>query len=123
MAGTLTITTLSDGTNSTSATNVVKGSAKAWCNYNGTAGTIRGSYNIASVTKNSNGNYTFNFTNAMPNANYAAVTTGGEKTVRWGIAMFGVGTPITTSSVTFTYQNPSDTSEDNAFIGMVVFSS
>lgn len=123
MAGTIVASTLSDGTNSTSTTNCISGSAKAWCNYNGTAGTIRGSYNIASVTKNSAGNYTFNFTNAMPNTNYAAITTGGEKTIQWGIPMFAVGTPITTSSVRFTYQNPADTSVDSAFIAMAVFSS
>jgi hypothetical protein len=119
----LTTTTISDGTNSTSATNVVKGSAKAWCNYNGTAGTIRGSYNIASVTKHSAGSYTFNFTNAMPNANYAAITTGGEKAVQWGIAMFAQGTPVTTTSVRFTYQTPADSSVDSAYHCMVVFSS
>jgi hypothetical protein len=119
---TLVAQTISNGTVSTSSENVIQGSAKAWCNYNGTAGTIRGSYNIASVTKNSAGNYTFNFTNAMPNTNYAAVTTGGEKTIQWGIPMFAVGTPISTSSVRFTYQNPSDTSVDSAFIAMVVFS-
>jgi hypothetical protein len=120
---TLTSTTLSDGTNSTSATNVVFGSAKAWCNYNGTAGTIRGSYNIASVTKNSAGNYTFNFTNAMPNTNYAAISTGGEKTIQWGIPMFAPGTPVTTTSVRFTYQDPADNSVNSAYITMVVFSS
>ena len=71
MAGTLTISTLSDGTNSTSSTNCIQGSAKAWVNFNGTAGTIRSSYNVTSLTKNTTGDYTINFTNAMPNANYA----------------------------------------------------
>ena len=74
MAGTLTISTLSDGTNSTSATNPIKGSAKAWVNFNGTAssgsGTIRGSYNVSSVTIPSAAKYTINFTNALTDANY-----------------------------------------------------
>jgi hypothetical protein len=77
MAGTLTISTLSDGTNSTSATNPILGSAKAWVNFDGTlSGTItpRASYNVNSVTKNSTGNYTVNFTNALADASYAAVT-------------------------------------------------
>lgn len=74
MPGTLTISTLSDGTNSTSATNAIQGSAKAWVNFNGTTspGTIRASYNVSSVTKNSTGNFTLNFTNALADANYAA---------------------------------------------------
>jgi hypothetical protein len=71
MAGTLTISTLSDGTNSTSATNCIQGSARAFVNFNGiTTATIRQSYNVSSVTRNSTGDYTINFTNAFANTNY-----------------------------------------------------
>jgi hypothetical protein len=71
MAGTLTISTLSDGTNSTSSTNCIQGSAKAWVNYKGTSTqSIRASYNVSSVTYNSTGNYTVNFTNAFSDTNY-----------------------------------------------------
>lgn len=74
MAGTLTIGTLSDGTNSTSTTNCISGSAKAWVNFNGvTTTTIRASYNVSSVTYNASGDYTINFTNAMVDANYATI--------------------------------------------------
>lgn len=76
MAGTLTLSTLSDGTNSTSATNPILGSAKAWVNYNGTTQTVRGSFNVSSVTRNAAGDYTVNFTASMSNANYAAATGG-----------------------------------------------
>jgi hypothetical protein len=64
MAGTLVISTLSDGTNSTSATNPVRGSAKAWVNFDGSlTGTNAGrvAYNVSSITKNSAGDYTINF--------------------------------------------------------------
>lgn len=46
---------------------------RAWVNLNGTTspGTIRASFNVGSVTKNGTGDYTVNFTNAMPDANYA----------------------------------------------------
>ena len=71
MAGTLTISTLSDGTNSTSSTNCIQGSAKAWVNLNGA--TIRASYNVTSVTKTATGNYTINFTNALSDTNYSTV--------------------------------------------------
>jgi hypothetical protein len=68
---TLALTTLSDGTNSTSSTNAIQGSAKAWVNFNGTGTVaIRSSYNISSITDNGAGTYTINFTTAMPNANY-----------------------------------------------------
>lgn len=73
MAGTLVISTLSDGTNSTSTTNAIQGSAKAWVNFNGTAGTIRASYNVSSLTVNGTGNWTITFTNAFADSNYVAV--------------------------------------------------
>jgi hypothetical protein len=77
MAGTLTISTLSDGTSSTSATDIVNGSARAWVNFNGTGTVaIRASYNVSSITDNGTGDYTVNFTNAMPDANYCAVAQG-----------------------------------------------
>ena len=79
MPGTLVITTLSDGTNSTSATNCIQGSAKAWVNFNGqSSAAIRASYNVSSVTYNSAGDYTVNFTNAFADANYAC-TFGGDQ--------------------------------------------
>jgi hypothetical protein len=78
MAGTLTITTLSDGTNSTSATNPIRGSAKAWVNFNGTTSAIRASYNVSSITKSATGNYFINFTTALPSANYAVTGIGGH---------------------------------------------
>lgn len=71
MAGTLTISTLSDGTNSTSATNPIRGSAKAWVCFNGTGPAIRSSYNVSSITRIALGNYTVNFTNAFANTDYA----------------------------------------------------
>lgn len=78
MAGTLTISTLSDGTNSTSSTNCIQGSAKAWVNFNGSTGAIRAAYNVGSITKNTTGDYTVNFTNAMSDANYAALASSGR---------------------------------------------
>jgi hypothetical protein len=75
MAGTLVITTLSDGTNSTSATNCIQGSAKAWVNFVGTSSsgsaTINSSYNVSSVTINGTGDFTINFTSALTDNNYA----------------------------------------------------
>jgi hypothetical protein len=76
MAGTLTISTLSDGTNSTSATNPIRGSARAWVNFVSSSGSINGAFNVSSITRHSTGIYTVNMTTAMPNANYVMNTTG-----------------------------------------------
>ena len=43
---------------------------RAWVNFDGTSGSIRGSANVTSVTRNSTGNYTINFSSSMPDANY-----------------------------------------------------
>ena len=47
---------------------------RAWVNFNGTlTGTNppRASFNVSSVTRHGTGDYTVNFTNAMPDANYS----------------------------------------------------
>jgi hypothetical protein len=73
MAGVIVADTIQNGAGtSTSMTNAITGSAKAWVNFAGSTGTINGSFNVSSVTRNSTGNYTVNFTTAMPNANYCA---------------------------------------------------
>ena len=64
---------ISDGTYSTSANNVIQGSAKAWVRFRGgSSPTIDGSFNISSITRTGTGQYTVNFTTAMPNTNYSA---------------------------------------------------
>ena len=51
---------------------------RAWVNFNGTGTVaIRASYNVTSITDNNTGQYTVNFTNAMPDANYSTVTGTG----------------------------------------------
>jgi hypothetical protein len=47
--------------------------ARAWVNFNGTGTVaIRASGNVSSITDNGTGDYTVNFTTAMPDANYCA---------------------------------------------------
>jgi hypothetical protein len=47
---------------------------RAWVNFNGTGTVaIRASFNVSSITDNGTGNYTVNFTTAMPDANFIAV--------------------------------------------------
>jgi hypothetical protein len=67
---TLVAQTISNGTVSTSSANVIQGSAKAWVNFAGANGSMRASYNLSSVTRNSTADYTLNFTNNMIDENY-----------------------------------------------------
>jgi len=83
----------SNGTTWTSAANIITittGSApyygaRAWVNFNGT-GTpaIRGSSNVSSITDNGTGNYTINFTTAMPDVNYNAVSSDARASNDYG---------------------------------------
>ena len=82
MAGTLTISTLSDGTNSTSSTNCIQGSAKAWVRFNN--GSINASYNVSSVTRNGTGDYSINLTNALADTNYVVTGTCQQATNNYG---------------------------------------
>jgi hypothetical protein len=55
--------------------------AKAWVNFNGTNSTtlsgIRSSYNVSSITRNGNGDYTVNFANGtFSNTNYTVIAFG-----------------------------------------------
>ena len=53
---------------------------RVWVNFDGTSGSIRGSANVTSVTRNSTGNYTINFSSSMPDSNYCptvSISQGG----------------------------------------------
>lgn len=81
MAGQLTIDTLKASSGVLATQNGMTGIAKAWVNFAGASGTIASSFNVSSVTRNSQGNYTVNFTTAMPDANYAVQATFGQTAI------------------------------------------
>jgi hypothetical protein len=45
--------------------------AKAWVKFVGSSGSISASFNVSSVTRNSTGHYTINFTSSLADGNYA----------------------------------------------------
>jgi hypothetical protein len=58
---------------------------RAWVNFNGTGTVaIRASRNVSSITDNGTGDYTVNFTTAMPDANYSFNVTGGPASIASG---------------------------------------
>lgn len=80
---TLRTNTLSNAAGSASVPvdTVISGSAKAWVNFNGTGTVaIRAAFNVSSITDNGAGDYTINFTTAMPDANYSATANAAETT-------------------------------------------
>ena len=124
MAGTLTISTLSDGTNSTSATNPIKGSAKAWVNFNGA--TINGSFNVSSVTLNGTGDFTVNYTTAMPNATYSFASTIEFNSTSYSSGVGAIGVRqggIATGSIRLLSGSLGGTSVTYANASVAIFSS
>ena len=80
---------------------------RAWVNFNGSAGavSVRGSFNVSSVTENATGDYTINFTTAMSDANYAVTTLGHTKLSANGdqrVLGFDEGNTYTASAVQIT---------------------
>ena len=83
---TLTSATLTTPTIDSAQVPTVSGTApiymcRAWVNFNG-SGTvaIRASGNVSSITDNGTGDYTVNFTTALPDANYSISGTAGLNT-------------------------------------------
>jgi hypothetical protein len=129
MPGTITISTLSDGADSTSATNLTRGACNAWVNFNGTNGAvaIRDSYNVSSVTRTASGNYTVNYTNAFPNVNYA-VAFGGQRNYPAGANMCIISIPssdttpgTTTTSISVVTQDQAGNQNDSLVVCISCF--
>ena len=92
MAGKITVSTINDSSGVLATQNGMTGIAKAWVNFNGgqgnTAGVINGSFNVSSITVNGTGDYTANFTTAMPNTTYSVVPTSEYSNTRGDAAGF-----------------------------------
>lgn len=80
---------------------------RAWVNFDGT-GTpaIREDGNVSSITDNGTGDYTVNFTTAMPDENYAAVATA-QRNNNGGTSVVGLygGTSLVQTASTVRVQN------------------
>jgi hypothetical protein len=110
MAGALTISTLNNDTGVLATQNGMTGIAKAWVNFNGNPSiAIRDSFNVSSMTRNALGDYTVNFTTAMPNANYSCVTSCVQALAANDISGFFIGVK-TTGSMNGTPSNQTTTS-------------
>jgi hypothetical protein len=131
---TLVTQNISNGTVSTSSANVIRGSARAWVNFDGTGTvSIRASYNVSSITDNGTGDYTVNFTNALPDANYSVVATaisyrsnggGGDAsiTVRNTTASDFAGPPdMSTTNVRILSSAGWTVFYDRSYIGVAIF--
>ena len=101
---------------------------RAWVNFNGTTVTnpasmtgVRGSFNIASILDNGTGDYTINFTTAMPDANYAVAGSGVDSAGgAVSLETYSTGT-ILVGSVRVLIRNSGVGVQDNALVSVAIF--
>ena len=132
---TLTTPTLTAPTIDSASVPTVSGTAplymcRAWVNFNGTGTVaIRASGNVTSITDNGTGDYTINFTTAMPDANYsvAGLTIGNSvgNTTRTviiaGVEATGANLKSTTQLRIQTGQTTATVLSDMAEINISIF--
>lgn len=105
--------------NSGYGSNAAAYGCRAWVNFNGTGVVaIRASGNVTSITDNGTGDYTVNFTTAMPDANYAIAGAAG-RTVADCFLGFGSADP-TTTAVRVVSVNSASALTDNAQVHVKV---
>jgi hypothetical protein len=92
---------------------------RAWVNWNGTGTVaIRASGNVSSITDNGTGNYTVNFTTAMPDANFSALATSNEEV---GVPHYCNQTLPSTTTILIKTYNSSAAASDCTFISVGIF--
>ena len=98
---------------------------KAWVNFNGTGTVaIRGSYNVSSITDNGTGDYSINFTNALPDATGCIVSMGVHDSGSYVTQPFASNdnTPLTTERARIDCLQPNNLSfVDGAYLYISIF--
>ena len=99
---------------------------RAWVNFNGTGTVaIRNSGNVTSITDNATGDYTVNFTTAMPDINYC--TTFGIQAAaaapshRVYASIDRTSTPTTTSIRIITIEQSAAVAHDPTIVDVAIF--
>jgi hypothetical protein len=97
---------------------------RAWVNFNGTGTVaIRASFNVSSITDNGTGDYTVNFTTALPDANYSATGLCGYYTGVTESTFVTLNTTVvpTTSAYRIKTRDTGGTAFDSTYVLSSVF--
>jgi len=94
---------------------------RAFCNFDGTGTvSIRESGNVSSITDNGTGDYTVNFTTAMPDVNYIANCTSDSGSSN-SLYIYNLGGMATTSLRLFSNQGPGSGPVDHLLNCVAIF--
>jgi hypothetical protein len=102
---------------------------RAWVNFDGTGTVaIRASGNVSSITDNGTGDYTVNFTTAMPDANYSiSVSCSPNFASNMGIVNINASNPAlaevapTTSAFQISLRQSGASQIDGKYINLAIF--
>jgi hypothetical protein len=95
---------------------------RAWVNFDGSSGSIRGSGNVSSVTYNGTGQSTVNFTTAMQDTNYSAVCSAHSAGFGRQSNAFPLYNGYATGSVIIWYGNTVNAAAENmSHVNVAVF--
>lgn len=96
---------------------------RAWVNFNGTGTVaIRASGNVSSITDNGTGDYTVNFTTAMPDANYSFVSQTSGSNSYFLFSSSRIADAKTTTAYRFiTARNDVGNLDDPSFVNVAIF--
>lgn len=105
------------GSKTVPASVIIKGTAKTLVAYDQVAVSIIDSENVSSVSDDSLGNFTVNYTNDQDDSNYVITATSSRNVGEGNIRAIGINSnnPPTTSKSGYTvmYQNTSEDDQDN----------
>lgn len=94
---------------------------RAWVNFNGTGTVaIRASGNVSSITDNNTGDYTVNFTTAMPDVNYSTIVSAKRDSTVAGSACIR-GSIYSTSQVQIGTTNDAASFVDSEIVTVGIF--
>lgn len=97
-------------------------SCRAWVNFNGTGTVaIRASGNVSSITDNGTGDYTVNFTTAMPDANYAVVGMADRDGNGQPLVCLALGVAPTAAACRIHVIFPGVALQDHAYNSIAIF--
>lgn len=103
---------------------------RAWVNFDGTLVTnpasmtgVRASFNVSSILDNGVGDYTINFTTAMPDANYSVIGTSNVNVTGSSGRIFSapLSTAPTTLAVRVATASAANTKEDQQYVNVAIF--
>ena len=95
---------------------------RAWVNFNGTGTVaIRASGNVTSITDNGAGDYTVNFTTAMPDANYAITGTAMNSLASANLFFSPATTAPSTTALRLITLSTAFAFQDSLYVSVAIF--